>query len=231
LIPAAHVFCPDFQLDFIFTCYRNGQHLEEGKNMNASNKIKVWDPLVRVFHWTLASAFFIAYITEEDYIVLHTWAGYIVAGLVLFRILWGMVGTRYARFSSFVFSPGKVSKYLKETLQLRAKRYLGHNPAGGAMIILLLVSLLLTAISGMAVYAAEDNAGPLAVWLGTVGHSWEEGFEEVHEFFANFTMLLVLFHVAGVIVESLLHKENLVLSMFNGYKRAESTELSQEKLP
>ncbi len=190
--------------------------------MNTQSKIKVWDPVVRLFHWGLVSAFFIAYVTEEDFLSLHTWAGYTVLGLVLFRLVWGFIGTRYARFSSFVFSLAEIKKFLSETLLLRAKRYLGHNPAGGAMIILLLISLVMTTFTGIAIYGVEENAGPLAAWLGNAGHFWEEVFEETHEFFANFTLLLVFIHVAGVAVESLIHRENLVRSMWNGYKRAES---------
>ena len=103
-------------------------------------------------------------------------------------------------------------------MNFRGKRYLGHNPAGGAMIVLLLVSLVLTTLTGLAVYAAGDNAGPLAAWLGYAGETWAEIFEETHEFFANFTVLLVIIHVAGVLFESLLHHENLISAMFTGNK-------------
>jgi cytochrome b len=143
-----------------------------------------------------------------------------VLGLILFRIIWGIIGTRHARFSSFVTSPGTAWQYIKDTLKLRAKRYLGHNPAGGAMIILLLVSLLITTLSGMATYGAVESAGPLGNWLGNIGESGEDMLEEVHEFFANFTVMLVAIHVGGVIIESLLHRENLVRSMLHGYKTA-----------
>jgi cytochrome b len=184
-------------------------------------QVKVWDPLVRVFHWSLASFFLIAYVTEEDFLALHTWAGYAVLGLILVRVLWGFVGTRYARFSSFVFSPRQVVGFLKDTLRLRARRYIGHNPAGGAMILLLLASLLITTVSGIALLGVEENAGPLASWFAGSGEFWEDALEGLHEFFANFTVLLVVVHVGGVIVESLLHRENLVRAMFTGFKRAQ----------
>lgn len=186
-----------------------------------SREVKVWDPLVRVFHWTLVIGFFTAYLTEgeEDTLFLHTWAGYSVAGLVLVRVLWGLIGTRHARFRDFVFRPAQIKAYLGDVLRLKPQRYLGHNPAGGAMIVLLLSSLTCTALFGMGLYAVEDNAGPLAAWLGGLGESWEDVFEEVHEFFANFTLLLVGMHVAGVAVESFLHRENLVRAMFTGRKR------------
>lgn len=190
--------------------------------MNATPTVKVWDPIVRLFHWTLAGSFLIAYLTEDDFLNLHQVAGYTVLVLILLRTVWGFVGTPYARFSSFVFSPRVVKQYLLETLTLRAKRYIGHNPAGGAMIILLLLSLVITALTGVAVYAAEENAGPLAFWLGHAGEFWEETLEEVHELCANFTLFLVFIHLAGVLVESLIHRENLVRAMFSGYKRAQS---------
>lgn len=190
--------------------------------MDSLSHIKVWDPFVRVFHWILVAAFFIAYITEEDLILLHTWAGYTVLGLVLSRILWGFIGSGYARFSSFVFSPATIKNFLKETLLLRAKRYIGHNPAGGAMVLLLLASLLITGASGIVIYGIEENAGPLAGMLAGAGDAWEDIAEAVHEFFANFTLFLVFVHVGGVIVESLIHRENLVRAMFNGFKRAKS---------
>jgi cytochrome b len=198
--------------------------------MQIDNQIKVWDPLVRFFHWGVAAGFFVAYATEEDFLSLHTWAGYSVLGLVLLRIVWGVVGTRYARFSSFVFTPRTIRQFIQQTLRLRAKRYLGHNPAGGAMVMLLLVSLLATSVSGLAIYAAEDNAGPLAAWLSGVGEFWVDVLEEIHEFFANFTLLLVVVHVVGVLFESLIHHENLIGAMFSGYKRTEPSQPSREEL-
>ena len=188
--------------------------------MNTENTVKVWDPLVRIFHWSLVAAFTIAYLSGEEWESLHVIAGYTVGGLLLFRLLWGLVGTRHARFTDFVYRPREVGVYLREVLTARARRYLGHNPAGGAMILLMLVSLTLTIVSGLGVYAAEEQAGPLAGLLGSIGEFWEEAFEETHEFFANFTLLLVFVHVGGVIIESLLHRENLVRAMFDGRKRA-----------
>lgn len=190
--------------------------------MNTNTKVKVWDPLVRVFHWTLVVAFFTAYISEDDFLSVHTYAGYTVLGLILLRIIWGIIGTRHARFSNFVTSPRIAWQYLKDTLLLRAKHYLGHNPAAGAMIVLLLVSLLVTTLSGLATYGAIESAGPLGNWLGNIGETGEDILEEVHEFFASFTVLLVVIHVGGVIIESLVHRENLVRSMLNGYKNADS---------
>jgi cytochrome b len=187
--------------------------------VNHEAKIKVWDPVVRIFHWSLVSAFIIAYATEEDFLSLHVWAGYTVLSLIFLRVLWGFVGTQYARFTDFVHTPQTIKQFLLDTLRLRAARYLGHNPAGGAMIILLLLALVMTTLSGLAVYAVEDAAGPLAGLLSGAGDFWGDVLKEFHEVCANLTVFLVLLHIAGVIVESLIHRENLVGAMWHGYKR------------
>lgn len=182
--------------------------------------VKVWDPFVRFFHWTLVLAFFIAWLTEDDLLTLHVWAGYTVLGLVLARIAWGFVGPRHARFSDFVRPWPEVRRFLKQTLARRAPRYLGHNPAGGAMIVLMLILLLLISLTGLAVYGIEEAAGPMAGLAGSP--EWlEDGLEEIHEFLANFMLLMVILHVTGVLVESRLHHENLVRAMFTGRKRAD----------
>lgn len=188
--------------------------------MNAATEIKVWDPLVRLFHWTLVAAFTTAYLTEGESLNLHTLAGYTVLGLLVLRLVWGLLGPRYARFSDFVYSPWATLSYLKQVLTLRAPRYIGHNPAGGTIILALLLSLLITALSGVALYGADHWEGPLAGLLMNIDEFWIDALEEIHEFFANFTLLLVVIHVIGVIWESLLHRENLVRAMINGRKRA-----------
>jgi len=187
----------------------------------ARKTVTVWDPLVRLFHWSLVSAFFIAYFTEDDLLDLHVYAGYFIAGLLTFRLIWGFVGSRHARFSDFVKRPGEVWRYLKSIVTRHPKRYLGHNPAGGAMVIALLVSLLLTTVSGIAIYGAGESAGPLAASLSGIGDFWADALEETHEFFANATLALVFFHVLGVLMASFQHQENLVKAMVDGRKPAD----------
>jgi cytochrome b len=184
--------------------------------MNTQVLTKVWDLPLRIFHWLLVAGFFIAYVTEDELLTVHVWAGYLVAGLLLFRLVWGMIGNEYARFSSFLCSPYTSIAYVKDLVALKTKRYLGHNPAGAAMIVLLLVSLLVTVITGFAVYGADQAAGPLA----SIGSGNEKMWEEVHEFFANFTLALVFVHVVGVAVESYIHRENLAKAMVHGYKKS-----------
>ncbi|PKM10074.1 MAG: cytochrome B [Gammaproteobacteria bacterium HGW-Gammaproteobacteria-3] len=181
------------------------------------NVTKVWDLPIRLFHWLLVIGFFVAYFTEEDFLTPHVWAGYLVFGLLVFRLLWGFIGNRYARFSSFLCSPVQSIAYLKNLIHGKPERYLGHNPAGAAMIVLLLLSLLITTVTGFAVYALEEQSGPL---VGVITQN-EDFWEETHEFFANFTVFLVILHVGGVIAESRRHKENLIKAMFSGYKRAD----------
>ncbi len=192
--------------------------IEVVDTFDSNNELVVWDILVRLFHWTLVAAFFIAYITEDDYITIHSWAGYTIIGLLAIRIVWGFIGTKHARFSDFVFAPKTIMQFLKDTFALKAKRYIGHNPAGGAMVILLMLSLIITTLSGLVIFGIEESQGPLAEWVSGFSHFWEEVFEGVHEFFANFTLFLVFVHVAGVLLESLIHRENLVAAMVSGKK-------------
>lgn len=186
--------------------------------MTHSSQIRVWDPLIRFFHWSLVSAFVIAFITEENLLSVHSWAGYLILALLSIRFIWGFIGTPYARFSDFIYSPQTIIQFLKDTIYLRAKRYIGHNPAGGAMVIMLMISLFMTSFSGILLLGAEEQAGPVAGWFVQAGGLWGEALEELHEFFANFTLLLVFVHVIGVFVESLIHRENLTSSMLSGFK-------------
>jgi len=189
---------------------------------NTTNTVNVWDPFIRIFHWTLVLSFFIAYITEEDFLTIHTFAGYTILTLLTLRIIWGLIGTRYARFSDFSYSPQTIKEFIKDTFYLRAKRYLGHNPAGGAMVFLIIISLLITTLTGVAMYGIKEQAGPLSNWYMQKDSLWGDVFKETHEFFSNFSLLLVFIHVTGVIVESFIHKENLVESMIDGKKRLDT---------
>lgn len=185
-------------------------------NSNPST-VKAWDPLVRVFHWSLVFFFLLAFVTEDDWMSVHVWAGYAVSMLIGFRLFWGLVGTRNARFATFVKSPKVVMRHLRDMLSLKPPHYLGHNPVAAVMVVALLLSITVVAFSGMVLIASEGE-GPLA---GTLFASLNgDAMEEVHEFFANFTLLLVFAHVAGVVVSSLLEGENLARSMITGRKKA-----------
>jgi len=197
-----------------------------------TTEVPVWDPLVRLFHWTLFISFCAAWFTEGELFedlqdrlsgewlqLVHVWAGYTIAGLLVFRVLWGFVGPRYARFSDFVYRPGVVLAYVRDVLTLRARRTLGHNPAGGAMIIALLLGLTATTVTGLALYGADKGLGPLAAMLAESSDAAIDTMKEAHEVATNFTLLLVAGHLLGVVWETLLHRENLVRAMITGRKR------------
>ncbi len=186
-----------------------------------ARRARVWDLFVRVSHWVVAAGFFIAYFTEDDLLTLHVWAGYTVGILVVMRVLWGFVGPRHARFTDFVCGPIKALSYLRDLCLFRAPRHLGHSPAGGAMALLLFAGLLVTVWTGLEFYAAEENAGPLVWWAGgslvpAAGKIWVD----LHDVLANLMLLLVILHVVGVVLASLVHRENLVRAMITGDKRA-----------
>jgi cytochrome b len=129
---------------------------------NTPDRVKVWDGFVRIAHWLLVAGFFVAYFTEDDLLPVHVWAGYLVGLIVLLRVVWGFVGPDYARFSTFAYGPVKAVRYLFGLMRRHGERYLGHSPAGGAMVILLLICLAATVWSGLTVYAYDKGAGPLA---------------------------------------------------------------------
>lgn len=187
--------------------------------MDKVENIKVWDLLVRVFHWSLVAFFSISYLSGDDFEQIHIWSSYAVLFVIFIRLVWGLVGSPYARFSQFVQPPKVIVQYLKDILNNRAKRYVGHNPAGGAMIIVLLIFILLTGLSGLLLYGLEDHAGPFAFLFQTQNESLEELLEESHELLANFTILLVIVHISGVLFESYRHKENIIRAMITGYKK------------
>jgi cytochrome b len=168
--------------------------------------VPVWDILLRAFHWSFAAAFVGAWLTAESerFRNVHVFLGYAMLGLIALRVLWGFVGPRHARFSSFVRGPAAIVKYLRSLLGPRPEHHLGHNPAGAVAIVALLAFGLAAIASGWAVY--NDLGGE---WL-----------EEAHEFLAGAMLAVVGVHLAGVAVASLLHRENLVRAMLTGRKNA-----------
>jgi cytochrome b len=214
--------------------------------MNTKDEIFVWDIVVRGFHWGLVIAFTVAYLSSEDESIWHIYAGYSVMGLVCLRILWGMIGTEYARFSHFIYTPKRVGRYLKSLLTGQPEHYLGHNPAGGWMILALLFCLIVTIISGLKIYAIEEGRGPFAyvdqnITMIAVAraddhdhekkteadnktryndqHAAEEFWEELHEIAANTLLFLIIIHIMGVFIASWMHDEHLIRAMITGTKR------------
>ena len=206
--------------------------------------VKVWDPFVRIFHWGLVAGFTVAYVTEDDLLTPHIWAGYLVGALIALRLPWGLIGPRHARFSDFVYRPRNVAAYLGDMLGFRARRCLGHSPAGGAMIVALLVVVAATVITGIAansgsyltgrIAGVSDSVTPAGAMAATASASSDEGegereddnesdgvWGELHEGLAGFALALVIIHIIGVAVVSLAHRENLVRAMITGRKRAD----------
>jgi cytochrome b len=166
---------------------------------------RIWDPFVRIFHWSLVASFTVAWFSARITSDFHDWVGYIAGALVAARLVWGLVGSRYARFSQFVRPPGAVIGYLRAVVDGRERRYLGHNPAGGAMIVVVLTGMVLAVVSG---------------WMMTTdtyyGVDW---VENLHSFTVHSLAVLVALHIGGVVLASLRHRENLVAAMFSGRKR------------
>lgn len=172
-----------------------------------TERILIWDIPTRLFHWLLAASFAGAWLTSdsERWRDLHVMFGYTLAGLIVFRLVWGLVGSRYARFGSFLFRPGEVLAYARSLASRSPRHYLGHNPVGSLAIFLMLALGLVTAASGYA---------HLQHWGG-------EWLEEFHEGAAVAMLVVVGVHVGGVLLSSLLHKENLVRAMVTGRKDGE----------
>ncbi len=211
---------------------------ESVRTMSRLATTLVWDPVVRFGHWALVAAFAVAYFSAEEEAApdpLHVWGGYVVGAIVVLRVLWGFVGPRHARFSDFVYGPFKTLLYLRDLLRGRGRRYLGHSPAGGAMVIALLIFLGATVATGVIAYG-EQGKGPLATATVTgasatdndAGHNLRQGgrgesaettIGELHGLLANITLALVGAHILGVVLASFVHRENLVLAMISGRKR------------
>ncbi|MBB5502415.1 cytochrome b/b6 domain-containing protein [Paraburkholderia sp. MM5384-R2] len=177
---------------------------------DADRRILVWDAPVRLFHWLFAACFAGAWLTAESehWRLVHVTLGYTAGGLVIFRLAWGLVGTKYARFSSFVRGPARVWRYLLGILRGHPQRHVGHNPAGAIVIVAMLALACALTITGWATY---NDAG--GAWLG-----------ELHEGVANLMLALVGVHIAGVVVSSWVHRENLIGAMVNGHKAGQPDE-------
>ncbi len=173
-----------------------------------SSRVLVWDWPTRVFHWALAISFAVAYLTSEGRHApwIHVLAGYSVGGLLVFRVLWGLVGTRHARFASFVRHPSEALRYLRSLVSGDPEHHTGHNPAGALAVILLLLLGLATVVAGWLTYTDRLDVG------------------ELHQLLGNVMLAIVLVHIAAVLLSSRLHNENLVRAMISGHKKGDRGE-------
>ena len=166
---------------------------------------RVWDPLIRVLHWTLAASVAVAWLTKDGGGLWHEWMGYLALAVVTLRLAWGRAGPRHARFAAFVRSPAETSRYFKRMLTRSEPRHLGHNPLGGWMIVALIANVILVSASG---------------WLYTTEAFWGVArVEDLHDALATCLLALVALHVTGVVVTSIRHRENLAGAMVHGRKR------------
>ena len=180
-----------------------------GTPEDTPSRILVWDIPTRLFHWGLVFCFALAYLTSESerWQLWHVTAGYVFGALLLFRLVWGLVGTRYARFSNFVRGSGSVMTYLKSLLTQHPQHFVGHNPAGAWAIVAMIGLGLLTVLTGWASFSDYGD------WFG-----------ELHEGIVNVLLMIIAVHVSGVLFSSLLHRENLVRAMVNGHKQGKGSD-------
>jgi cytochrome b len=177
---------------------------------SSKGRVLVWDAPTRVFHWLMVLSFAGAYLTAEEdgWRLVHVTLGYTMAGLVAFRVVWGFIGTRHARFTDFVRGPGAAMRYLRSVVRGQPEHHTGHNPAGALAVVALLVLTVATVVTGWATY--RELGG--------------DALEELHEAIANVMLGLVVLHVVAVVVSSRLHRENLVGAMISGYKDGQSAD-------
>ena len=173
------------------------------------NPVLIWDLPTRIFHWLLSAGFIAAAVLslalgeESPLFPYHAIIGLTIALMVCLRVIWGVAGTRYAQFGTFIFGPGAVIEYMKGTLVGGGKRYIGHNPGSALAIFALLALVLAMAVTG--IMMAQGN----------------ESVKELHEILAWFAVGVAVVHVLGVALHTIRHRENITLSMIHGKKHAE----------
>lgn len=179
-----------------------------GQPVETARTIRVWDPVVRLFHWTIVAGFLANMTLTEEGGDAHEVVGYLVLAAIAVRLVWGFIGTRHARFRDFVPGPARLAGYLGQLLRGREPRYIGHNPAAAVMMAALLALMVFIGATG---------------WMMTLDPWWgEEWLEEMHETAANAMLVLAGVHVLAAVLASFRHRENLVLAMITGRKRAAS---------
>ena len=193
--------------------------MQKSKEDTLSQRVLVWDVPTRLFHWLLAISFAAAWLTSEkdEWLSVHTFFGYLMLGLIMFRLTWGVAGGHYARFTSFLYSPMAGLSYLRQVISGGGARHIGHNPAGSQSVYLLIALGLVVVITGLFTQGGEEHHGAI---IDLVDIATAKIFKEGHEIAATLMLLLVFGHLAGVIMESWLHKENLPRSMVTGTKDA-----------
>jgi len=208
------------------------QPTEKQDNLNTENSIesktvKIWDVPVRIFHWSLVTLFIAAYVTNllgPNYFNYHLWAGYGIIVLVVFRILWGFVGTYHARFFNFVRTPVATTKYALSVLKKKDVHYLGHNPLGAVMVVALLLAILVQAVTGLFSNDEIINLGPL---YGYINDELSLKLTSIHRQLFYWIAGAIFLHIAAVLFHVWFKRDNIVKAMFTGKKNTD--ELAEEK--
>ena len=187
---------------------------------NNAKKIRVWDLPIRLFHWTLVVLLAVSYFTGRaggDWMKFHFWSGYAILTLLLFRLAWGCVGSTTARFADFVKGPVACLAYLRDLLLGRRHYHAGHNPAGGAMVMVLLFAVLAQVAAGL--FSADTDMGtvngPLA---NLIPDKWVDRLTHFHFFWVNVILILAGLHVFAVVVYLVWKRQNLTGAMLTGHK-------------
>jgi cytochrome b len=168
-------------------------------------EVAVWDVATRVFHWLLVMLVVVCLLSGEDeglVFVIHAYAGFAVMLLLFFRAGWGVIGSRHSRFADFIYPWSVIWRYTHSILRLKPERYIGHNPLGGWMIVLMLLLLLSTSLTG--------------VVMVVTGFGW---LEDIHEVFGSLMQVLVFIHILGVVFDQLLTGEKVIKAMITGRKK------------
>ncbi len=202
--------------------------------MSNQQPVVVWDLFVRIFHWSLVILVGVAFLSGDEKSRLHAYVGYTVALLIALRLVWGIIGSKHARFANFITSPGAALSYLKSMFRGTPRHYLGHNPAAAWMVLVLLLVLLLVNATGYLALPTQGSQN-FSTNFAFVTPAWadededdddyhrgkasgSEFWEDVHEVGASLLLALIGLHVFGALASSLLHRENLVKSMVTGRK-------------
>jgi cytochrome b len=185
------------------------------KRKNREAIIKVWDWLVRIGHWLMVIFFAIIYLRYRKF-PLHAYAGYIMLAIVVVRIAWGVVGTKAARFRSFLFSPREMFNYALQAVRGHAGYYISHNPMGSWMVYFLLAIMLVNGTLGLMLYSSGQELGPLGA---NVPYAWEDTLLVLHKSLGHTAAAFIMLHIIGVVWAAKAHRENYVLAMLTGYKR------------
>src|SRR5512132_1562501 len=210
-------------------CHRQGASSDGSGRQYDSARRSRWDLPTRIFHWALVIAVVVSYVTggeEGSWFVVHTVSGYVVALLLLFRLVWGFWGSAHSRFSDFIYSLGSVGAYARRLVRLEPQKFVGHNPLGGWMVILLLVVLAANVITGL---LSGEEHGPGGLLLPLIAAPGEEGLSEIHDVLANVIVVLSCLHLLGVAADWVLTRENLLRAMRTGEKMLVEERATQEQ--